>query len=605
MKNNNPRVAIRVDATSIMGTGHVGRCLTLANELRRRFFDVQFICREHSGHMIHKIEENLYQVYRLPEPRRQLVSNTDADYASWLGVTQEQDAAETLEVLGKQTYDWLIVDHYGLDATWEKIVGVSVKRVLVIDDLANRDHECDLLLDQNYFGDITNSRYRGRVSDFCNCLLGPSYALLQPEYAQLRAIMLPRDGKISRILIFFGGSDLTNQTAKVLLALSMPEFEHLIVDVVIGINHPDPESIIKISEERSGVILHQNLISLAGLMARADLFIGAGGATTWERMSLGLPSLIISVADNQLPFTRALSEDGMQFLLAGGKTTSLSDWQETILEWIQKPATIISQLSQRAESLVDGLGLGRVANVMHEISTKKTQLNYSVNLQQRDFQHLRITILSDLDSWFVETVTQLSRRWISDGHSVRCIFRVSELAIGDVCFILSCSSIIKPEQMALHRHNLVVHAADLPKGRGWSPMTWQILDGKNRICMTLFEAAADVDAGPIYAQQWVELDGSELADEWRAKQVAVTQRLCMDWISGFPESAINPKIQFGEASYYPRRRAEDSRLDPDQSLREQFDILRVVDNQRYPAFFEMNEERYQLLIKKIEKEELQ
>ena len=130
-------------------------------------------------------------------------------------------------------------------------------------------------------------------------------------------------------------------------------------------------------------------------------------------------------------------------------------------------------------------------------------------------------------------------------------------------------------------------------------MTWQILEGKNKICMSLFEAVTAVDAGPIYAQQWVELDGTELVDEWRAKQVAVTQSLCIDWVTAFPASAVKSKAQFGEESYYRRRNAEDSRLDLDQSLREQFNLLRVVDNQRYPAFFELNEERYQLLIEKI------
>ena len=134
-------------------------------------------------------------------------------------------------------------------------------------------------------------------------------------------------------------------------------------------------------------------------------------------------------------------------------------------------------------------------------------------------------------------------------------------------------------------------------------MTWQILEGRSEVCMTLFEATAEVDAGPIYAQKWVKLNGTELVDEWREKQARVIQELCVNWIEGFPDSAFNPREQIGEASYYPRRKLEDSELDPSKTLCEQFNLLRVVDNQRYPASFQMNGARYKLLIEREKRSE--
>ena len=130
-------------------------------------------------------------------------------------------------------------------------------------------------------------------------------------------------------------------------------------------------------------------------------------------------------------------------------------------------------------------------------------------------------------------------------------------------------------------------------------MTWQILEGKNDICMTLFEAVPELDAGPIYTQEWIQLDGSELVDVWREKQAKVTQNLCKQWVHAYPESIKNSKSQEGTGSFYTRRRAHDSALHPDKTLREQFNLLRVVDNQHYPAFFDLYGKRYQILIEQV------
>ena len=357
------RIVFRTDSSISMGSGHLMRCLTLANELRGYGAEIMFVSRKHPGNLIYRLEEAAYSVYYLPEPP-ELQANYSDDYAEWLGVTQEKDARETLAALNGQHYDWLVVDHYGLDITWEMVVRSAVNKILVIDDLANRSHDCDIILDQNYFGATTQGRYKSLVPNFCKGLFGPRYALIHSNYATMRNFLLPRDGQIRRVLVFFGASDQENQTAKLLVALTHPNLSHLVVDVVIGANHSDPEGIAKIVSKRAGTNLHQNLRSLVGLMVRVDLFIGAGGTTTWERMSLGLPSLVISIAENQQAFTHILTTDGLQFTLSSGKMALSSEWHEAINQLIKKPM-LVKQVAQKVQKLVDGQGANRLARVMY------------------------------------------------------------------------------------------------------------------------------------------------------------------------------------------------------------------------------------------------
>lgn len=354
------KVAFRVDSSSLIGSGHLMRCLTLATELRSRGADVLFVSCEHPGHLIERIEKAGFPFSLLPPPLIQSVSNSH-DSGTWVIDVQKRDASQTLRAFNGQQYDWMIVDHYGLDQTWEIAVRPLVKKLLVIDDLANRSHNCDLLLDQNYFGDKTSFRYQSLLSNSCKCLLGPENAILQPEYRQLRAILPLHDGQIRRVLVFFGGSDSTEQTGKVLTVLSQADFSHLAVDVVIGANYPNHEAIKSLVSQRSGMTLYQDLPTLAGLTARADLAIGAGGSTTWERMCMGLPSLVISIANNQDEPTASLAMDGFQKSLSKGINASLNEWHQAILQLIKEPDTVIG-LARKARSLVDGLGAQRVAS---------------------------------------------------------------------------------------------------------------------------------------------------------------------------------------------------------------------------------------------------
>ena len=205
-------------------------------------------------------------------------------------------------------------------------------------------------------------------------------------------------------------------------------------------------------------------------------------------------------------------------------------------------------------------------------------------------------ILTDADSWINPAVQDLVIDWGELGHQVCWAHEAHELPVADFCFCLSFSKLVSNEVRQLFTHTLVVHESDLPQGKGWSPLTWQILGGEDRIPVTLFEAADDVDSGQIYAQTWVAFEGHELIDELRAAQAKATRDLCYWFVDHYPESAVQGGEQQGEESFYARRRPEDSRLDPNKTIAEQFNLLRVVDNTRYPAFFEWQERRFVLTI---------
>ena len=186
-------VVVRVDSSLTMGSGHMVRCHTLADALRRRGAEVRFVCRAHAGDLSGMLTRDGFTVVHLPPPPDPQRPQRDGDYAAWLGVTEADDAAETAAAVGERRTDWLIVDHYGLGSAWEGTLRPRVSRILAIDDLANRAHDCDVLHDQNWFGEETGSRYWNLVPSSCRQLLGPRFALMHPAYASLRAIMPPRD----------------------------------------------------------------------------------------------------------------------------------------------------------------------------------------------------------------------------------------------------------------------------------------------------------------------------------------------------------------------------------------------------------------------------
>ncbi len=353
------RVAIRTDASVWIGTGHVMRCATLAETLRAKGSEVVFICRVMPSDLCDWLETKGFKVHRLSAiPRPSSMAGRNAA-SSWLGVTLDQEIRETSGVLASiDKPDWLVVDHYGIDMAWEKALRSHCRHLMVIDDLADRDHDCDLLLDQNLVANI-DAPCVSLVSENCRCLLGPRFALLQKEYREWRARVGPRKGMVRRLLVFFGGVDAPNMTARALSALAKIGRNDLVVDVVVGAANPHHQMISDLCANLPGAQFHENLPTLAPLMAVADLAIGASGATTWERCCLGLPALIVTLAANQEPIARELHARGLACYLGAAETLQQSQLEFALLAAIEGGDN--EERSQRCMDVVDGMGASRVA----------------------------------------------------------------------------------------------------------------------------------------------------------------------------------------------------------------------------------------------------
>ncbi len=366
------KIAFRVDASLHIGTGHIMRCLTLAEELKSKGNHVLFICREHSGNLCNLIVSRGFEVFSLRReqdtgvecsPKTENVFNKPPlVHASWLGIEQENDADQTLAVLQADApWDWLIVDHYALDYRWESNMRKVADKIMVIDDLADRKHDCNLLLDQNYFH-CPDDRYSDLVPGNCEMLLSPRYALLRPEFRKARKFCRMRGNGLARILIYFGGNDPDNLTGMTLGALNCPDLSHLLVDVVIGFSNPHQKELEALVKQRPGIRLHIQPEGFIELMVRADLFIGAGGTTTWERLCLGLHSLVITVAKNQDAFTRELDRAIYIKWLGRKEQVKADNIVESVIRFSNEGFIIPNEL-------VDGRGVDRVVKSIVKYST--------------------------------------------------------------------------------------------------------------------------------------------------------------------------------------------------------------------------------------------
>ncbi len=364
------KVAIRCDASNAIGTGHVMRCLTLADQLRGNGGEVTFICREHSGNINDVIEKHGFSVHRLPFIDTPSGKDFESEYARWLAAPVETDACETSAWLKdrNRSIDLLVVDHYGLNERWEQKLRPIVGRIMVIDDLADRRHDCDLLLDQNRLASSDNC-YDGLVPADCRNLIGPGYALLRPEFVRMRAESeQARDPH--RLFLFFGGSDPTDETGKVLRALTMLTDYELTADVVAGQTNPRRAAVEKTCRQMHGVTCHSQVDNMAELMARAGLGLGAGGVTTYERCCLGLPTLITAIAENQIAIGEGADKHGVARYLGRSSEVTVEMIAEAIVPFL-RDATIGVQMAAKARALVDGHGAQRVAEELSRLCERR------------------------------------------------------------------------------------------------------------------------------------------------------------------------------------------------------------------------------------------
>ncbi len=336
------KVAFRADASVSLGTGHVMRCLTLADRLREEWATTRLICQPLPGHLGDLIAARGHDLAFLPA----------CD-------SKDQDAAACRQALADEAlWDWLVVDHYGLDAAWERRMRSVAGKIMVIDDLADRPHDCDLLLDQNLQAE---GRYAGLIPDACLGLIGPKYALLRPQFAAARQRMHAREGRVARLLVFFGGTDVGGETLKALEAIRMLGRPELAVDCVIGQANPHRAAIEAACHALPNATLYCQVDDMASRMAAADLFVGAGGTSSWERCCLGLPALVIATADNQIAQAEAIARAGAQLCLGAAQSVGTEHLARMIGAVLGLPE-LLAHMGERGQSLADGHGVGRVAD---------------------------------------------------------------------------------------------------------------------------------------------------------------------------------------------------------------------------------------------------
>lgn len=306
------RIAFRTDASLHIGTGHVMRCLTLADALREYGAQSTFICRPHVGHLLDLIQQRGHSAVALAPANEALATSAEPSRATWLGTDWVNDVEQTKRALGGQELDWLVVDHYALDSRWEKAIRPYTRHILSIDDLADRPHECDILLDQNLGRQASD--YCGLLNSNAQILVGPEYALLRQEFAKWREYSLIRRAhpELKHLLITMGGVDQKNVTGQVLEALTSFELPtDLRITVVVGPSAPwlgQLQAQAAAMPQKTVVLVSVN--NMAQLMAESDLCIGAAGSTCWERCCLGLPSIQIVLAANQVEAAYALTKAG-------------------------------------------------------------------------------------------------------------------------------------------------------------------------------------------------------------------------------------------------------------------------------------------------------
>jgi len=409
------KVAFRVDANETIGTGHLMRCLALAGELTRQGATCCFVLRNTPRQLHARIESAGHVVVRLPDsPRTSFSNNPSTVHGHWLGVSAEQDAEEFLRLHGPDRPDWIVVDHYALDARWHRLVRSGTSKLLVIDDLADRTYVADLLLDQNLQQE-GGSKYRKLIGRECQLLIGPRYALLRPEFVRAP----PHEAALSdlpasRILISLGGAAPVDLNERILKAMhGLPPLQ-----VTLIADAADHSRLAAASPDNVALSMLPATDSMSALMRSHDLAIGAGGVTTWERLSQGIPSLLLGIAANQVSVIEAMLQQGLA--LGHPDLHAISQDQLRSLIHVSLFGTTVRKWqSTQGQRLVDGRGAERVANRMTgkdihfraaTVEDAETIYAWRNNPAVRAVSHTQAPIEYETHrSWLQETIVNVDR----------------------------------------------------------------------------------------------------------------------------------------------------------------------------------------------------
>lgn len=359
------QVVFRTDASLEIGAGHVARCLSLANSFERLGWSCLFLCRARPGSLGEHIQANGHQVEWLPAapPAIQPPEGTRTEYSSWLGGEWRTDALQTTEMIAGMHPRLLVVDHYAIDAKWESIIRLRGAPLLVVDDLADRPHDCDFLLDQNL--GRRESEYASLLPSESVRMLGPEFALLRPQFAEFRAESISRRKfpRLDKLIVSLGGVDYNNVTGRVLDALRDTGVSRkCAISVVMGEQSRWIADIQGKAARWNGEIeVLAGVRDMARLMTDCDLAIGAGGSTSWERCALGLPSIVIPIAPNQEGIASALENAGAAVKIPLSALESALS--ETIERLCRSPG-ILANMGHASAEITDGQGTSRVVSIL-------------------------------------------------------------------------------------------------------------------------------------------------------------------------------------------------------------------------------------------------
>jgi UDP-2,4-diacetamido-2,4,6-trideoxy-beta-L-altropyranose hydrolase len=368
MEQTNYNIAFRVDSATEIGAGHVIRCITLADILRKRGYRVFFVCRAHKGNLIPYIIEEGYDVFILPVGQQSnSMENVNQDYQSWLGAEQSEDALQTISLLklNLKSVDWLVVDHYAIDHRWHQKLGQLARNILVIDDLANRKYYCDILLDPTY--GIDKKSYLKKVNNNTKLLLGPEYALLRSGFQSVRkqVIELRKDIKAPKnILLCFGGGDSHGYILE-LANILHSQTRDFRVNIIITNSDKSLEKLRNLSNKDERFTINTMPVDMVNTMSKADFSIGAAGGMCWERACLGLPTILFSIADNQKTIAHHLIKNNIA--VSSGSIDPVN--KERFIQLVNRMMDDInfySHLVNANINITDGKGAERVVNEMEK-----------------------------------------------------------------------------------------------------------------------------------------------------------------------------------------------------------------------------------------------
>jgi UDP-2,4-diacetamido-2,4,6-trideoxy-beta-L-altropyranose hydrolase len=360
------RFVFRVDSSRQIGGGHLARCLTLAKGLKEKGSKCIFICRDLAWNLNALVISEGFELIELPRSDDAFLppDKSAPAHSHWLGVKWDIDALETLNALNRLNADWIIVDHYGLWEDWQHVVRRCGAKIMVIDDLGDRKHHCDLLLDQNLGSDTLG--YKGLIPSVCETLFGPDYALLRPEFKEYREASLARRVSygIENILINFGGGDPDNHIARVLRALlSIDISSNVTISIIFGgLSAINEEHRQLISQFPNTITSYGMVSNMAEILSVSDLVIGAAGSSSWERCCLGVPSIIFPVALNQSRIAGQLSKCGAAIALTN---QDLSNGHLGLLVNQMLQSQDLAKMSKIAATICDGNGLAKVIGIIN------------------------------------------------------------------------------------------------------------------------------------------------------------------------------------------------------------------------------------------------